>query len=475
MTSGREYRKIDWWLVIAYIALTIIGLMNIFSSVYDQQHSYIFDFSRRYGMQLIWIAISWAAAFTILFLVNPKIYPAISWFAYWVSILLLISVLFLGIEVNGSRSWLSIGPLRFQPAEVAKIATTLAISSLLSSYGFRIKSFIGIFRAAFVILLPALIIIMQKETGSALVYSAFLLVFYREGMSGWVLTLGIFAIILFLVTLSFSPLVSAVVLVAVLIATRGFLSRYPVRHLFFLALYLPLLIFSMKMHEIPKVAKFATLPPYAWTAIAVAPLIIYHLAVSFKKKSAAMWSITITFVTSLLLIYSVEFFFDNILQDHQRERIENLLGIKVDLRGAGYNVHQSKIAIGSGGLTGKGFLQGTQTKFDFVPEQSTDFIFCTIGEEWGFVGSTILITLFMFMIIRIINSAEKQKSAFNRIYGYSLASVLFLHFLINIGMTIGITPVIGIPLPFVSYGGSSLLGFTIFLFIFIRLDLDRRR
>jgi rod shape determining protein RodA len=229
------------------------------------------------------------------------------------------------------------------------------------------------------------------------------------------------------------------------------------------------------MHEIPQVAELIELPPYAWTAIAVAPLLIYHVARSFRRKSAAMWSITIAFFTSLLLIYSVEFLFDNVLQSHQRERIENLLGIDVDLQGAGYNVHQSKIAIGSGGLYGKGFLQGTQTKFDFVPEQSTDFIFCTIGEEWGFVGSTTLIILFLFLMIRILNSAEKQKDAFSRIYGYSLASVIFIHFMINIGMTIGITPVIGIPLPFVSYGGSSLLGFTIFLFIFIRLDLDRRR
>jgi rod shape determining protein RodA len=467
--------KIDWWLVATYIALTLIGWVNIFSSVYDQQHSDIFDLSQRYGMQFVWIGISWAAAFTILFLVNPKIYPAISWLAYWSSILLLISVLFLGIEVSGSRSWLALGPLRFQPAEVAKIATTMAVSSLLSSYGFRLKSWGGMFRAAFIILLPALIIIMQKETGSALVYSAFLLVFYREGMSGWILTLGIFGIILFLVTLSFSPIIAAVVLVAALIATRGFLSRYPVKHLFFMALYLPVLIFSLDMHEIPQVAELIELPPYAWTAIAVAPLLIYHVARSFRRKSAAMWSITIAFFTSLLLIYSVEFLFDNVLQSHQRERIENLLGIDVDLQGAGYNVHQSKIAIGSGGLYGKGFLQGTQTKFDFVPEQSTDFIFCTIGEEWGFVGSTTLIILFLFLMIRILNSAEKQKDAFSRIYGYSLASVIFIHFMINIGMTIGITPVIGIPLPFVSYGGSSLLGFTIFLFIFIRLDLDRRR
>lgn len=232
---------------------------------------------------------------------------------------------------------------------------------------------------------------------------------------------------------------------------------------------------SAKINETPYINNIIELSKEAWLAIVISPLAIYHIVQSFKKSSAKLWQITLLFVTSIILIFSVEFFFEKILQDHQRARIENLLGINVDLKGAGYNVHQSKIAIGSGGLSGKGFLQGTQTKFNFVPEQSTDFIFCTIGEEWGFIGSAALIFLYLFVILRIVNSAEKQKNSFNRIYGYSLASIIFMHFFINIGMTIGIMPVIGIPLPFISYGGSSLWSFTIFLFIFIRLDLDRRR
>ena len=475
MIASQEYKKLDWWLILAYVVLTLIGWINIFSSVFDEDHAEIFDISQRYGQQFIWIITAYIIAFFILFIVNPKIYRALAWLGYGTSLLLLVAVIFLGVEINGSNSWFAIGSIRFQPAELSKITTTLALAALMSKYGFRLKSIQGFVQTALVIIVPMIVIVMQKETGSALVYTAFIFMLYREGLSGWYLAMGLLSIILFLVTLSFSPFIAIIVLTSVTILARGLTSKYLVRHILLLVPYIYLMIISPNINKIPFINNLFHLPKEAWLAIVISPLIVYNIIRSFKKHSTRLWYISLVFLTSVVLIFSVNFFFERILQDHQRARIENLLGINIDLKGAGYNVHQSKIAIGSGGLTGKGFLQGTQTKFNFVPEQSTDFIFCTIGEEWGFVGSTVLIFLYLFIIIRVMNSAEKQKDSFNRIYGYSLAAIIFMHFFINIGMTIGIMPVIGIPLPFISYGGSSLWSFTIFLFIFIRLDLDRRR
>jgi rod shape determining protein RodA len=472
MRRVNEYKKLDWPLIVVYLILMLIGWFSIFSSVYDEEHGHIFDISQRYGMQFIWIVTSIGIAIMLLFVINPKIFSALAWLFYGGSILLLLAVIFLGIEVNGSNSWFELGPVRFQPAELSKIATTLALASIMSEYGFRLKSLQSYFKVALVILVPMLIIIMQKETGSALIYTAFIFMLYREGMSGWYITLGILAIILFLITLSFSPFVALITITIIVVAARGVLTGSTIRHFLVLALMTPLMILSPRIGDI---SYFSTLnlSKEAWLALVIAPFFVLHLVKAFKTMKKIYWYITLCFVTSVILIFSVQFFFERVLQDHQRARIENLLGINVDLKGAGYNVHQSKIAIGSGGFSGKGFLQGTQTKFNFVPEQSTDFIFCTVGEEWGFVGSSFLIFLYLFLIIRIYNLAEKQKDTFNRIYGYSLASVLFMHFFINIGMTIGIMPVIGIPLPFISYGGSSLWSFTLFLFIFIRIDLDR--
>ena len=423
-------------------------------------------------MQFIWILSSIVIASVIIFAINPKVYPPLSIAVYGASVLLLVAVIFLGVEVNGSKSWFAVGSVRFQPAELSKIATSLALAAILSGYGFRLKSREGIIKTALLILVPALLIIMQKETGSALVYAAFILVLYREGLSGWLLGFGILAIVLFLITIGSSPFYAIIFLFTIAIIVRGlFVKRLP-SNIFFAIVYLPIMLYS---------SKFGTrlFPAFGfsdeiWLSFVIAPPFIYHLISLFKNKLKSLRYLTLSLIVSVVAIFSVEMFFNSVLKEHQRVRIENLLGVNVDLQGAGYNVHQSKIAIGSGGFAGKGFMQGTQTRFDFVPEQSTDFIFCTVGEEWGFVGSTILIFLFVFLISRIIVLAEKQKESFNRIFGYCLASVLFLHFLINIGMTIGIMPVIGIPLPFISYGGSSLWSFTAFLFIFIRLDLDRK-
>ena len=471
--KNNDYRKLDWPLIICYLILTFVGWISIFSAVYDEDHAQIFDITQRYGMQFIWIVTSFAIAFTVLFIVNPKLYSTLAWIIYGLSMVLLVAVIFLGIEVNGSRSWFEFGPVRFQPAEVAKIATTLALASLMSSYQFRIKSVRSVIRIVAVILLPMTIIVMQKETGSSLVFLAFIFMLFREGLSGWYIMFGILAVMIFLITLSISPFAALIVLFALLVLSRGIIMRKIIIHILFLGLLIPIMILSPQIGEIGFVAKWIGMPDEGWLAVFMVPAFVYHIYSTIKHKFPGMWLATLSFIGAVVLVFSVEFFFEEVLKDHQRARIENLLGINVDLKGAGYNVHQSKIAIGSGGLTGKGFLNGTQTKYNFVPEQSTDFIFCTVGEEWGFLGSTGLILVFLFMIIRIVNLAEKQKDHFNRIFGYSLASIMFMHFLINIGMTIGIMPVIGIPLPFVSYGGSSLWSFTLFLFIFIRLDLDR--
>jgi len=471
MIAGQLYRKLDWSLIITWFALVMIGWISVFASVYDEEHAHILDISQRYGMQFIWIITSLIIASFILFIINPKLYNVLAWILYFLSMLLLFAVIFIGVEVNGSKSWFMIGPVRVQPAELAKITTSFALASMMSAYNFRLKKFSSLVKVGLVIVVPMLLIILEKETGSALVFASFLFVLYREGLSGWYLAFGILAILLFVITLAFSSFTSMILLFVIMVIAKTAFSKRFLHNIVFLAVYLPVLILSPRVGEL-KFIPWA-LKDVEWLAIFMTVPLLYFMYKAIREKTRYMKYILLSFFVSTALIFSVQFFFDEILQDHQRARIENLLGVTEDLQGAGYNVHQSKIAIGSGGFFGKGFLKGTQTKFNFVPEQSTDFIFCTVGEEWGFVGSLVVVGLFVFMLIRILTLAERQKDNFTRIYGYALASVIFMHFFINIGMTIGIMPVIGIPLPFVSYGGSSLWAFTIFLFVFIRLDLER--
>lgn len=471
MIAGQLYRKLDWPLIITWFALVMIGWISVFASVYDEEHAHILDISQRYGMQFVWIVTSLIIASFILFVINPKLYNVLAWILYFLSMLLLFAVIFVGVEVNGSKSWFMIGPVRVQPAELAKITTSFALASMMSAYNFRLKRFSSLVKVGLVIVVPMLLIILEKETGSALVFASFLFVLYREGLSGWYLTFGILAILLFVITLAFSSFTSMIVLFVLMVIARTAFSKRFLHNIVFLAVYLPVLILSPRAGEL-KFIPWA-LKDVEWLAVFMTLPLLYFMYKAIREKTSYMKYILLSFFVSTALIFSVQFFFDEVLQDHQRARIENLLGVTEDLQGAGYNVHQSKIAIGSGGFFGKGFLKGTQTKFNFVPEQSTDFIFCTVGEEWGFAGSLVVVGLFVFLLMRIITLAERQKDNFTRIYGYALASVIFMHFFINIGMTIGIMPVIGIPLPFVSYGGSSLWAFTIFLFVFIRLDIER--
>ncbi len=471
---GSKYGKIDIPLVICYLMLVFIGWINIYAAVYSQEHSSIFDLSQRYGMQFIWIMTALVLAIAILFVITPKIYSVLSPPIYIGVCILLVAVIFLGKEVNGSNSWFQIGPVSFQPAEVSKISTSLFLAYIMSKYNFRLTNLRDAASVALTILIPMAIIIMEKETGSALVYCGFIFLLYREGLSGWVLIFGILSIILFIVTLAASSLAAIIILFVIAGIINGIFTRTHLQHLAVIVPSAILLGFLPTIAEkwIPSMASFK----FEYLAAGITSILAFaSLAIYKGKRGRHLKFLLAGFFCSVALIFSVEFIFNNILQPHQRSRIENLLGITEDLMGAGYNVHQSKIAIGSGGFMGKGFLNGTQTKFDFVPEQSTDFIFCTIGEEWGFIGSVLVVGIYLFLISRLIILSERQKDKFARIYGYCVACCFFMHFFINIGMTMGLVPVIGIPLPLLSYGGSSLWSFTTLLFIFIRLDMERWR
>jgi len=348
-------------------------------------------------------------------MIDMKFFTSFSYIIYGATILLLLAVLVLGKEVAGSKSWIEIGGFRLQPAEFAKFATNLALARYLSGININLKKSKNVILAGTILFIPLILILLQNDTGSAIVYVAFILVLYREGFSGNFLILGFVIAVLFVLTLM--------------------------------------------------VGKFLVLG-----IIAAITFVLFLITQKARKNLLLLFGM---FVVIAAFVFSVDYAFENVLQDHQKTRIEVLLGKKTDFHGAGYNVNQSLIAIGSGGFSGKGFLQGTQTKYKFVPEQSTDFIFCTVGEEWGFIGSTLVIVLFMVFLIRLLFVAERQRSAFSRIYGYGVAAIIFFHLAVNIGMTIGLAPVIGIPLPFFSYGGSSLWAFTILLFIFIKLDSNR--
>ena len=465
--SNNLLANIDWVSILLYLLLVLIGWLNIYAAVYDENHSSIFDISQKYGKQLIWIGAAFVLAFLVL-LTDSKFFTTFSMVIYGIMIFLLIAVLFFGTETKGARSWFEVGDFRIQPAEFAKFATNLAIAYIMSRHNFKVMRFSSLLTIGLILALPAGLIILQNDTGSALVYSSFILVLFREGLHGSILLLCFVAAAIFIMALLYSPFTVLLVIIGgTLIAFYYY--RHDIRELFQIILFIGcgfgLFVLIKWMFNLSISDYYMLLIVYVITSITA----IYPI---YKRKMKNM--ITLLLISWLCVgaAPSVNYAFNH-LQPHQQDRINELLGIRVDPKGTGYNVTQSKIAIGSGGLLGKGFLQGTQTKLNFVPEQSTDFIFCTVGEEWGFVGSTFIIVLLAVFILRIIKLAERQRSSFSRIYGYGVASILFFHVAVNIGMTIGMAPVIGIPLPFFSYGGSSLWSFTILIFIFLRLDANR--
>lgn len=462
------WANIDWITIFVFLLLIFLGWLNIYAAVYNEEFQSIFDTSQRYGKQLIWIGLALVLGFTIL-LIDTNFYVFFSYILYGFLVFLLILVLFLGKEINGARSWFIIGGFGFQPSEFMKFATALVLARYMNSFGFKIHKIKSLAILAAIVFIPVVFILLQNDTGSALVYFSFVLVLFREGLSGVVLFFGLLIAVLFVLSLIISNLVLALIMLGVvlliyLVLNTNFKQFYRIVFIYLISFALLFLvnIFLNDRYEISDVI-------IAGSIIGALITILYNL----RKRIANYSIISIIFLGSVLFTFSVDYGFENLLEPHHRVRINELLGIESNPYGAGYHVNQSKIAIGSGGAWGKGYLKGTQTKFDFVPEQDTDFIFCTVGEEWGFLGTSVVIVLFIFLLIRLILLAERQRSGFSRVYGYSVAVILFFHFMVNIGMTIGLMPVIGIPLPFFSYGGSSLWSFTILLFIFIRLDASR--
>jgi len=413
--GSRFFFNVDWITILLYVALCAIGFTNIYASIYNPESADIFNFSSNYGKQLIYIITGLLLGFSIL-LLDAKFFSVFSPIVYGITMLLLMAVLVVGRNVGGNQAWISLpGGFRLQPSEMAKFGTALLVARYIGNFNPKFRDIKSIFFAALIIGFPLLLIMLQPDTGSALVFLAFMFPLYREGLSGYFLLIFLGMIVLFIADF----LVPMQVLIPIILVAGG--------------------------------------------------IFVYQN----RRKQKRLLSIMITTIVAIAYLFMVKLAYEKVLEPHQRIRIEIMLGLKTDPRGAGYNVNQSKIAIGSGQVTGRGFLEGTQTKYGYVPEQSTDFIFSTIGEEWGFLGCTVVIGIYTFLLLRIINLAERQRSSFSRVYGYCVASIIFFHIFINIGMTIGIIPVIGIPLPFISYGGSSLWSFTVLLFIFLKLDSNR--
>lgn len=477
-TDQNVLRHLDWVTVALYFLLIVAGVLSIYAACYNFDNSSIFSGEEFSGKQIRWFGLAVVIAAGILVL-DSRIYEAYASPFYAGIILVLFITIFVAPDIKGSRSWLVFGSLRVQPAEFGKIATALALAKLFSGYNFRISTRANLFKALLIIFIPIGLILAQKETGSALAYMSLFFVLYREGMSGFVLFAAFIAVLFFVLAMKFAdtlfmgiPLGEGLVFICIMILMVVMLVYYCKRYyearnvaIWFASTGLLTWILHLVGVNINGTIYFLSV-------IVSACIYCIFLALRFKAKKLIMT--TIAAICSIAFLYSVNFAFNNILQPHQQQRIKTALGIEEDLLGTGYNVNQAKIAIGSGGFIGKGFLNGTQTKLKYVPEQHTDFIFCTIGEEQGFVGATALVLIFLALILRVIKISERQPSTFGRVYGYCVASYLIFHLAINIGMVIGLVPVIGIPLPFISYGGSSLWGFTILLFVLLRIDASRR-
>jgi len=463
--SNNILARLDWVTVMLWLVMMIMGWLNIYAAVYNEQHTSIFDMSQRYGKQLIFIIAAIVLAVMVM-VTDNKFWFFFAWFIYGFFILMLILVLIIGKEINGAKAWFGVGAFSIQPSEFAKFATGLALASYLNSK----RQMLGareVLAATAIIIVPVLLIALQPDMGSVVTYFAFFIVLYREGVSIWVFITAILAVALFFLTLILGNLPVAIgLLVAaaiVLLITSGYMMTLKAAAVMAVtggvAFLIGHYILDLDTVLIIVLAVILAGMVYAW--------FIYRL----KLVNQAI--IYAFLLGGLLYLFTVDYAFHTALKPHHQTRINIMLGMEDDPFGEGYNLNQSLISIGSGGFTGKGYLNGTQTKFKFVPEQSTDFIFCTVGEEWGFIGSMVVIGLFVWLLLRLMMMAERQRTTFVRAYGYGVFALFLVHFFVNIGMTIGVMPVIGIPLPFFSYGGSSLWGFTMLLFIFLRLDAGR--
>ena len=460
--------NLDWLSILLWVVMIAFGWMNIYSSNIMEAGGGIFDLSQRFGKQLIWVGASVLLAMLMLVL-DAKFYIYFSYLLYIAMLGILVGVLLFGTEINGARSWFVIGGFQFQPAEFAKPITALALARLLTSHNFSMNKFWHLVKALALIAAPPLLILLQPDLGSVIVYAAFILVLFREGFSANIMLLLIALVLLFFATLLLEQelillLLVVFTLIIYMIATRSF-KKGMFNGLILAVLFGGIYGLNYLLHT--------GFPLFLMGLAALAPVVLVLIVKGLRSRQYVPVKVMTGLLISIFFIISVDYAMNNVLKPHQQHRIYVTLGIEDDPQGVGYNVNQSKIAIGSGGFSGKGYLNGTQTKLHFVPEQSTDFIFCTVGEEWGFLGTTFVILLYVGFLLRMLFLAERQRSSFSRIFGYGFISVMLIHFMVNIGMTIGLLPVIGIPLPFFSYGGSSLWTFTMFLFIFLRLDASR--
>ena len=481
MQNRSPLLSVDWVVVAIYLILLVCGWFSICGATHELGDTNFFDWDTRTGKQLVWIGLALILAFVLL-LLDDRYLDTLSGLFYWLMVAVLFITPFIAKDIKGSRSWISLGICNIQPAEFAKCATALAVAKLINQYGFTLSEMRNFAKAAGLILLPMVLIVLQKETGSALVYLAFFLMFYREGMPGCILFCAVAAVAYFVVGIRFGEVLlpgtqatvgEFSVLLMIWLFTLGMLRIYCPRSrhaLHLLAVGAGVLTTSLLL-------SLCIVPvDISWALIGLMVYMVGYLAwQSLSERLNSYLLIAVFALGSTAFLYASDYVLNDVLEPHQRTRIQVLLGMNDDKRDAGYNVNQSKIAIGSGGLEGKGFMNGTQTKLKYVPEQDTDFIFCTVGEEQGFVGSAAVLLLFLSLILRLIFLAERQTSVFGRVYGYSIMSILLFHVFINVGMVMGLTPVIGIPLPFFSYGGSSLWGFTLTLFIFLRIDAGRKR
>lgn len=472
------WKSVDWVTILLYVLMVAAGWVSICGASFDLDNPDFFATRGRPVMQLIWIGTSVLLIFMIMML-DKNFFETFAFLIYGVIILLLVFTIFLAPDIKGSRSWLVItSSIRLQPAEFAKFATALALAKYMNAYEFNLLKIKDFLVCVLIVAIPVLSIIMQREMGSALVFLAFALVFYREGMSGYFLLTGLCAVLFFVTDLKYESLtwnemavgeliVPGMVVTILFIMLRFVLKERTTSHYF--------LGFVLLAGVSAYVVSFFTTVHYFWVIIGL--VVCYSLFLILNSIRKLVWKyalLAIFALGSIGFLFSVDYVFNEVLEPHQQLRIKVSLGLEDDPTGAGYNVNQSKIAIGSGGFSGKGFLNGTQTKLKYVPEQDTDFIFCTVGEEFGFLGSFFVILVYGAFLLRLIKLAERQDSTFGRVYGYGVFSIFLFHAVVNIGMVIGLLPVIGIPLPFFSYGGSSLLGFTILLFIFLRIDSGRK-
>lgn len=479
MKDNEVWKMVDWWTIALYLVLVFCGWVSVCGASYDYGEPNFLDFSSRAGRQLMWIGCSLGLGF-ILLMLEDRLYDTYAYLIYGILLLLLFGTIFNPHEIKGSRSWIVMGPVSLQPAEFAKFATALALSKFMGEYTFSMSRYRHMLMCLALFLVPMVLIVCQKETGSALVYLSFFLVLYREGMTGSILFAGICMVIYFIVGIRFSAdlmpdgstswgefsVLALILLFSAALVDAYCRNRQAVRHLLVTGGGLMLLSLLFSLYVIP----FDVTVVQAGVCIVMALYLVYLF---LRERLVNYLYIVLFAIGSVSFFQSADYVFNEVLEPHQQIRIKVLLGMEDDPTGAGYNVNQSKIAIGSGGFLGKGFLNGTQTKLKYVPEQETDFIFCTVGEEHGFVGASVVICLFAVLILRLLVLAERQSTRFGRVYGYSVLSIFFFHLFVNVGMVLGITPVIGIPLPFFSYGGSSLWGFTILLFVFLRIDAGR--